>query len=173
MNLVKHEEQKYPKKSRKKYIKKTLMNNTEIVFFEKLKKGLIGLHVFPQVSMNQVLDVEQQKDYKDRLPFWAKIIDFVICTPQCQVIAIVELDGPSHDSPEKKQKDKDRDEMLEEAGYIVLRYDWRNKITEAQLNHDFKRIIMAWNKIKLQEEVAKKEDRIIQLLAKEHLSLEE
>ena len=168
MDVISTENQKYPKKGKKKYIKKTLMNSNEIVFFEKLKKGLIGLHVFPQVSMNQVLDVEQQKDYKDRIPFWAKIIDFVICTPQCQVLAIIELDGPSHDTPEQKQKDKDRDAMLEQAGYIVLRYDWRVEVTEHQLNKDFQRIIKVWHTIKLREEFLKKEKQIIRALAEEH-----
>lgn len=167
MALTTVEKQPYPKQRKKKYIKKKLMNTTEIAFFEKLRAGLIGLHVFPQVSMNQVLDVEQQRDYKDRLHFWAKIIDFVICTPSCQVIAIVELDGPSHDSPAKKKKDAERDAMLEEAGYIVIRYDWREETTEYQLNQDFKRILNAWNILKLKEEVAKKEKKILQALAED------
>lgn len=158
---------KYSRKDKKKYIKKDLMNNTEIVFFDKLREGLIGLHVFPQVSMNQVLNVERQRDFKDRIPFSSKIIDFVICTPKCQVIAIVELDGPSHDDPDQKLKDTKRDAMLEEAGYIVIRYDWRNKITERQLNQDFKRILNAWNVLKLQEEVAKKEHKILKALAED------
>ena len=143
------------------------MDKREIEFFEKLKKGLKGLYVFPQVSMNQVLNVEQQRDWKDREHFWSKIIDFTVCTPDCQVIAMVELDGPSHDHPDKKKKDADRDAMLEEAGYIVIRYDWREEITESQLNADFKRIIKAWNIIKLQEQVENDKHRILRVLAKE------
>jgi len=165
MNTNQTASNKYTPKKRKKYIKKTLMNPREIAFFEKLRNGLIGLHVFPQVSMNQVLDVEQQKDYKDRIPFWAKIIDFVICTPKCQIIAILELDGPSHDDIEKKKKDAERDAMLEEAGYIVIRYDWRQEITELQLNQDFKKILNAWNVLKLRDEVKKKEKAILRALA--------
>lgn len=154
-----------PKYKKKRYIKKKLLNEREIIFYEKLKEGLKGLFVFPQVSMNQVLDVEQQRDYKDRIPFWAKIIDYVVCTPGYQIIAMIELDGPSHDSRSQKQKDQERDEMLKEAGYIVVRYDWRNEITEKQLNDDFKRILNVWNALKLREQVKKDEKRILSILA--------
>jgi len=148
-------ESKYPKKREKKYIKKMLLNSTEMDFFDKLKTGLVGLQVFPQVSMNQVLNVEQQRDYKDRLKFWAKIIDFTICTPQCEIIAMVELDGPSHDKPDQKAKDAERDAMLKQAGYIVIRYDWRKEVTDNQLNKDFKRIIHEWNRRRLCEKLEK------------------
>ena len=167
MTIENTTENKYPRQRKKKYIKKTLMNKSEIEFFEKMKNGLKGLYVFPQVSMNQVLNVEQQKDYKDRIPFWSKIIDFVVCTPTCQIIAMVELDGPSHDTPEKKNTDNERDAMLEEAGYIVIRYDWRKEITEAQLNKDFKRIIKAWNVIQLQEQVENDKHKIMRMLEKD------
>lgn len=164
MTIEQVAENKYPRQRKRRHIKKVLMNEREIAFFEKMKKGLKGLYVFPQVSMNQVLDIEQQRGWNDRAHFWAMIIDFVVCTPQCQVIAIVELDGPSHDSEEQKEKDKKRDAMLTEAGYIVIRYDWRETTTDAQLNNDFKRILKAWNLITLQEQVQKNESKILRML---------
>ncbi len=148
-------EDKYPKFRKKKFIPKILLNEREVAFFDKLKKGLKGLHVFPQVSMNAVLDVEQQRTWKDRMEFWAKIIDFVVCTPEYQIIAMVELDGPSHDNPETQAKDAERDTMLKDAGYIVVRYDWRNEPSARQLNQSFKGIIMEWNRLKLAEKLAK------------------
>jgi len=156
---------KYPTRSKKKYLKKNLLNENEIAFYEKLKKGLKGLQVFPQVSMNGVLNVANQKGFNDRIPFASKIIDFVVCTPSYQILAMVELDGPSHDSPEEKEKDNKRDTMLKDAGYLVIRYDWRNEITEIQLNQDFKKIINAWNVLKLQEEAKRKEKAILRALA--------
>jgi len=150
-----------------KHIKKRLMDEREIAFYEKMKKGLKGLYIFSQVSMNQVLNITNQRSWKDREHFWSLVIDFVVCTPECQVIAIVELDGPSHDNQKKKNKDGWRDEMLEEAGYIVIRYDWREEITESQLNADFKRIIKAWNIIKLQEQVENDKYKIMRILSKD------
>ncbi len=136
------------------------MSDREIAFFNKLKKGLKGLHVFPQVSMNAVLDVEQQRTWKDRIDFWAKIIDFVVCTQKYQIIAMVELDGPSHDNPEVQAKDAERDAMLREAGYIVVRYDWRKETTAYQLNQEFKAIVLEWNRLKLKEKVLKHLDEL-------------
>lgn len=156
---------KYPTAAKKKFIPKNLFTEREAEFFQKLKTGMVGLHVFPQVSMNAVLDVEQQRTWKDRIPFWAKIIDFVICMPDFRIIAMVELDGPSHDSPQQKEKDDERDAMLTEAGYIVVRYDWRKEITPKMLNKDFAKIVKRWNWLKLQEQVYKDEERILRELS--------
>ena len=101
---------KYPTSSPKKYIAKNLFDNDfEIKFFKLLHEGLKGLFVFPHVSMNQILDVENQKSQSDRYAFWAQIVDFVISTPDGEIIAIVEYDGKSHENPDTKAKDKIRD----------------------------------------------------------------
>jgi len=127
---------------KKEYLKKKLLRKNEIDFFDNLLKCLKPLYVFPQVSMNAVLDVKYQKSWKDRVHFWAKIIDFVICLPTTlDIVAIIEFDGPSHNDPETIAKDRERDEMMESAGYIVIRYNWEKMPSPEKLKSDFKRIL--------------------------------
>ena len=57
---------------------------------------------------------------KIRNQFNRKVTDFVLLDKNCNVVAIIELDDPSHLG--KEQEDATRDAMLEEAGYRVLRY---------------------------------------------------
>jgi len=148
-----------PTLPQKEYLKKRLMSKNEIEFFQKLLTGLKGLHVFPQVSMNAVLDVKNQKDYKDRISFWSKYMDFVVCAPETfDIIAVIEYDEPYHDKPDQKLKDAQRDDMLKDAGYIVLRYKQAEKIDPKKLHKDFKQIYVRYELLRGIDlnEVAKK-----------------
>ena len=55
-----------------------------------------------------------------RAKFNRKVTDFVLLDEQLAVVVIIELDDHSHIG--KKQEDAERDAMLNEAGYIVLRF---------------------------------------------------
>jgi hypothetical protein len=47
-----------------------------------------------------------------------------------------------------KEKDKERDEMLKQAGYIVKRYNYRNIPDKKTLEKDFRQIIQKYNLLK-------------------------
>lgn len=127
---------------KKEYLKKKLLRKNEIEFFNTLLTRLKPLHVFPQVSMNALLDVKNQKSWKDRVHFWAKIVDYVVCMPETyDIVAIIEFDGPSHNNPETLMKDRERDEMMESAGYIIIRYNWEKMPTPEKLKKDFTLIL--------------------------------
>jgi len=128
------------------YVKKPLMNSKEADFLKKLQDGLKPLQVFPQVSMNAVLNVKFQKSFKDRIPFTSKIIDYVVCIPKTfDIVSVIEFDSAWHDSPERKKKDKERDKLMESAGYIVIRYDWRDMPSSEKLKNDFRRILVKYH----------------------------
>ena len=148
---------------KKEYVKKALLRNNEISFLKMLQMELKPLQVFPQVSMNAVLNVKNQKSWKDRVSFWAKIIDYVVCTPEtCDIIAIIEFDGPYHSQSDVRKKDQERDEMMESAGYIVIRYNWQKMPTPETLKADFKRILAKYHIFKDIDpvEFAKKIERL-------------
>lgn len=73
--------------------------------------------VLTQVSFGALL---MAKDGASRYSFAQKRADFVVCNKGFKVLAVIELDDSSHKGNE--QKDNDRDAMLIEAGYRVLRY---------------------------------------------------
>lgn len=74
-------------------------------------------HILAQVAFSALITNHQ---YKIRNLFNRKVTDFVILDKDFNVVVIVELDDPSHIGKEKQ--DAERDAMLEEAGYRVIRY---------------------------------------------------
>lgn len=73
--------------------------------------------VLAQVSFGALL---QAKGGASRYSFSQKIADFVLMSKGFEVIAVIELDDASHKG--REANDADRDAMLIEAGYKVLRY---------------------------------------------------
>lgn len=89
----------------------------ESKMFLRLKQAFPEYHILAQVAFSALITSEH---YKIRSQFNRKVTDFVIMNQDMQVISIVELDDPSHIG--KEQEDQQRDHMLIEAGYRVLRY---------------------------------------------------
>lgn len=73
--------------------------------------------VLAQVSFGALLNARQGAS---RYSFSQKIADFVVTDKSFTVLAVVELDDSSHRG--KEERDAQRDAMLIEAGYQVLRY---------------------------------------------------
>jgi len=122
-----------------KYKKKELLTDNEREFFLRLQRALAGYVICPQVSMGAILQPNvSRKDNKRYFQilgtFSQKIIDYVICDPKTlQVLAIVELDDRSHSI----EKDKKRDQMLESAGYKLMRWQSKKKPTEEEIRTEF------------------------------------
>ncbi|MGK5013623.1 DUF559 domain-containing protein [Janthinobacterium sp. HLS12-2] len=70
--------------------------------------------------------------------FDRKVADFVLCSQQLNVIAIIELDDRSHAGRERH--DKERDAMLRLAGYVTLRYV--NFPTQQALRADVEQLLV-------------------------------
>lgn len=73
--------------------------------------------VLTQVAFGAMLTA---KGGASRNSFDRKIADFVVTNKGFKVLAAIELDDSSHKG--KEEKDADRDAILIEAGYKVLRY---------------------------------------------------
>ena len=69
---------------------------------------------------------------KIRNQFNRKVTDFVILDQEMNVLAIIELDDPSHIG--KELEDKKRDQMLLEAGYKVHRYTQIPSVKQLQMD---------------------------------------
>lgn len=102
---------------KQKFFARPVITNFETQMFIRLKQSFPNYHVFAQVAFSALIT---SKDYKIRSQFNRKVTDFVVLNDKMDVIAIIELDDPSH--LEKAEEDRMRDQMLTEAGYIVKRY---------------------------------------------------
>lgn len=115
----------------KNFTAKQVITPFEQKMFIRLIEAFPHHHVLAQVAFSALIHSDQ---FKLRAKFNRKVTDFVLLDKALEVIAIIELDDPSHIG--KEQEDAQRDAMLTQAGYRVFRYteipscrDLRKEIT--------------------------------------------
>lgn len=112
-----------------KFKQKTLLTPNELEFLGRLETAAPELRFFPQVAMGALLDPAVPRSdgkayYRLRGMFSQKIVDFVAQRrSDGGIVAIIELDDRTHDSG----KDAKRDEMLQSAGYRIVRWHSKTK----------------------------------------------
>ncbi|ENX41099.1 hypothetical protein F887_02585 [Acinetobacter sp. NIPH 2100] len=97
--------------------------------FMRLQQAFPQHHVLAQVAFSALITSDH---YKIRSKFNRKVTDFVVLDQDMNVLAIIELDDPSHLG--KELEDKKRDQMLREAGYQVQRYTEIPSIRQLQMD---------------------------------------
>ena len=108
--------QQYYRPSQKYYSKRVITAFESKMFF-RLKEAFPQHHVLAQVAFSALITND---NLKIRSKFNRKVTDFVLLNKELKVVAIIELDDPSHLG--KEIEDAKRDYMLQEAGYRVMRY---------------------------------------------------
>ncbi|WP_283848283.1 DUF2726 domain-containing protein [Acinetobacter amyesii] len=104
-------------RSRQKYFPRRVITAFESKMFHRLNEAFPNYYILAQVAFSALITTQ---NYKIRNRFNRKVTDFVILDQTYNVLVIIELDDPSHIG--KEQEDAERDAMLEEAGYRVIRY---------------------------------------------------
>jgi hypothetical protein len=108
------------------YRRRKLMTDNEEEFFGRLVVALPDHYIFPQVAMSAMLQPASNNGrtaHSDRLRIAQQRVDYVICTKNCEIVAVVELDDRTH----SQAKDQLRDSRLEQAGIRTVRFQSRNK----------------------------------------------
>ena len=90
----------------------------EQAMYNRLVQTLPDLVVLPQVSFGALLTARTRAA---RSSFSRKVADFVVCDRSFKVVAVVAFGGDKVNRG-KSQRDLDREALLVEAGYRVLRY---------------------------------------------------
>jgi hypothetical protein len=122
--------------------RKPLMTDNEKAFFGRLQRALPGHLVFPQVSFAAFLtddgELARQKRWAVRARFDRKIADFVVCARgTLEIIALVELDDRTHSAT----ADRQRDEITKAVGYQTIRFQSKQKPSEAEIAALFSRSV--------------------------------
>ena len=115
--------------------RKPVMTAREQQMYHLLQTALPECIVLAQVAFSALVTA---KEWANRNRFDRKVADFVLCSQQLQVIAVIELDDSSHAGRERE--DKERDAMLRLAGYVTLRY--ANFPTQQALRADVEQLLM-------------------------------
>ena len=101
---------------------RSLMNAIEWKVYDRLREALPDHVVFAQVALSQMIDVRAGKDH-----LWArnkidkKVADFVVLSPDRKILAVIEVDGPTHQRASRKRTDADKDGALIACGYTLHR----------------------------------------------------
>ncbi|MDP9127977.1 MAG: DUF2726 domain-containing protein [Pseudomonadota bacterium] len=114
--------------------KKPLLTANEAEFFRRLKRALPAYEVFPQVSFAAFITddgrLSSNARWSVRAKFDRKISDFVVCDRHTlSVVALVELDDRTH----RASADRQRDAITKAASYQTIRFQSKQKPTEAEI----------------------------------------
>lgn len=107
--------------------KRRLLNQGEQALFERLREavGEDRFMVLAQVSLSQLFEISRKEpNFYQRLNAVArKSVDFVVCRREdSAIVAVIELNGPTHQSAIQSKSDKTKREALESAGIPMLIY---------------------------------------------------
>ena len=114
---------------------KPVMTAREQQMYHLLQTALPECTVLAQVAFSALVTA---KGRENRNRFDRKVADFVLCSQQLHVIAVIELDDSSHAG--RVREDKERDDMLRLAGYVTLRY--ANFPTHQALRADIEQLLL-------------------------------
>lgn len=102
-------------------VHKAFMTDSEVEFWQLLRKAAAPLNVGPQVAMSALITATGGATPSSRSTarnsFDRKCVDFVLFDDSAAVLLIVELDDSTHVA----EKDRKRDEQTAGAGYSTLR----------------------------------------------------
>lgn len=115
--------------------RKPVMTAREQQMYHLLQTALPECTVLAQVAFSALVTAQGRTN---RNRFDRKVADFVLCSQQLNVIAIIELDDSSHAGRERQ--DQERDAMLRLAGYVTLRY--ANFPTKQALRADIEQLLL-------------------------------
>jgi hypothetical protein len=105
--------------------RKSLLTKSEGRFYKTLQKAVLDdWEIFVMVRIADLIRVEKQtRNYRGWLnKILAKHIDFVLCDPgTLEPIICIELDDPSHNRPERIERDEFVNHAFESADLPLLR----------------------------------------------------
>jgi very-short-patch-repair endonuclease len=118
------------------FVKKPLLTDNEREFYGRLRRALPEYTLLTQVSMGALVDIGASVSDRFRVRlremFNRKIVDFVVCDQNFNVVALIELDDRTHVA----QKDALRDTLTNRAGYVTLRYESKTKPSAQKIAED-------------------------------------
>jgi very-short-patch-repair endonuclease len=113
-----------------------LLNEREQVMYHRLQQTFGDHVVLAQVAFSQLLGIESNT--KDRQAignrFRQLTADFVLCDRAFRPIAVIELDGLSHDEPRRQAADQRKEHAVRSAGLKLLRINVASIPDGAQLH---------------------------------------
>lgn len=119
------------------YAKKPL-SSPELVLYFRLCKALPEHIVLAQVGLSRILGVKKGNNFGE----WFNRInrmsaDFVVCSKDSTIVAVIELDDASHKRADRQTADEKKDKALGSAGIRIVRWNVKPMPDEATIKATF------------------------------------
>jgi hypothetical protein len=119
------------------YAKKPLSNPEQVLYF-RLCKVFPEHIVLAQVGLSRILGVKKGNNFGE----WFNRInrmsaDFVLCSKDSTIVAVIELDDASHERADRQIADAKKDKALSSAGIRVVRWQVKSIPDEAAIKAAF------------------------------------
>ena len=135
-------------RNRMPYVRrKRLVTKSEFLFFQQLRAAVDeDWEIFAMVRIADLLKVESgARNYRSWLnKILAKHVDFVLCERDTlRVLVCIELDDPSHDRPDRQERDRFVNHAFKDAELPLLRIATAKTYDPARLRTMIKRAILS------------------------------
>ncbi|TLU82119.1 MAG: DUF2726 domain-containing protein [Chlorobium sp.] len=119
------------------YAKKPLSSPEQVLYF-RLCKALPEHIVLAQVGISRFLGVKKGNNFGE----WFNRInrmsaDFVLCSKDLTIVAVIELDDSSHEKADRQAADAKKDKALGSAGIRIVRWQTSSMPDEASIKATF------------------------------------
>jgi very-short-patch-repair endonuclease len=105
-----------------KYSAKNLLSENEKKWFAAFKEAFPNAHVLAQVALNQLVKAEGARWRSAKNKIDPRSIDFVLLSPDLNVLMAVEIDDKSHRLEKRRADDEKKNKALRDAGIILMRF---------------------------------------------------
>ncbi len=119
------------------YAKKPLSAPEQVLFF-RISKALPEHIVLAQVGLSRILGVKRGNKFQawqNRID--RKSADFVVCSKDSTILAVIELDDSTHERPDRKHADATKQKALSSAGLRLIRWNVKSLPDEASIKAAF------------------------------------
>lgn len=119
------------------YVKRPL-SQPEQVLYHRMIRALPEHIVLAQVQVSRVLGVKKGSNFHE----WNNRInrlsyDFLVCSKDSTVIAAIELDDKTHESPNRASTDEKKNKASTDAGLRLIRWHVRSLPSEEIIRQEF------------------------------------
>ena len=104
------------------YAKKPLSQPEQVLYF-RLTEALPEHIVLAQVQLSRILGIKKGHNHQSWLNRINRMsADFVVCNKDSSIVAVIELDDPSHQKLDRKTADEKKDKALSAAEIKIIRW---------------------------------------------------
>lgn len=91
-------------------------------------------------ALLEAASADRRTAHADRLRIAQQRVDYVVCDPAGQVIAVIELDDRTHN----RRKDAIRDNRLAQAGISTIRYESKQRPSFGKIRSNVQAVIASF-----------------------------